>query len=59
MAEQENVALIQKLLKAFARGDIRTIVESCAEDCETHHDGPAAIPYADGRAERSASYLRN
>jgi ketosteroid isomerase-like protein len=54
MSEQQNVSLIQKMFEAFGRGDIRTILDSCAADCEFYYPGPAIIPYAGtkkGRAE--------
>jgi ketosteroid isomerase-like protein len=46
MAEQENVALVQKILEAFGRGDVQTILESCSADCEFYSPGPAVIPYS-------------
>jgi hypothetical protein len=46
MSEQQNVSLIQKMFEAFGRGDIRTILDSCAADCEFYYPGPAIIPKA-------------
>lgn len=54
MSEQQNVILVQKAFEAFGRGDIQTIHDQCASDCEFYCPGPATIPYAGtkkGRAE--------
>jgi hypothetical protein len=54
MSEQQNVTLIQKLLEAFGRGDVQTILDHCTKDCEFYCPGPSSIPYAGkkkGRAE--------
>ena len=54
MSEQQNVTLIQKLLEAFGRGDVQTILDHCTNDCEFYCPGPAIIPYTGtkkGRAE--------
>jgi uncharacterized protein len=46
MAEQQNVTLVQKMFEAFGRGDVDTILDNCAADCEFYFPGPATIPYA-------------
>ena len=46
MSEQQNVALIQKTLEAFGRGDVQTILDHCTNDCEFYCPGPTAIPFA-------------
>jgi ketosteroid isomerase-like protein len=46
MSGQQNVTLVQEMLNAFGRGDVRTIVEHCTQDCEFYCPGPAVIPYA-------------
>jgi ketosteroid isomerase-like protein len=54
MSEQQNVSLIQKMFDAFGRGDVQTILENCAVDCEFYCPGPTIIPYTGtkkGRAE--------
>lgn len=54
MSEQQNVALIQQMLEAFARGDVQTILDNCTADCEFYCPGPAIVPYTgrkNGRAE--------
>ena len=54
MSEQQNIALIQKALEAFGRGDVETILNYCTSDCEFYCPGPTVIPYAGtkrGRAE--------
>ena len=54
MSEQQNVTVIQKLLEAFGRGDVPTILDHCTNDCEFYCPGPSSIPYAGtkkGRAE--------
>jgi ketosteroid isomerase-like protein len=45
MSEQQNVALVQKMYDAFARGDIQTIVDNLADDVEWTFEGPSIIPY--------------
>ena len=45
MSEQQNVALIQKCLESFGRGDVPTILDHCTGDCEFYCPGPSAIPY--------------
>jgi uncharacterized protein len=59
MSEQQNVALIQKMLEAFGRGDVQTILDHSTTDCEFYCPGPAIIPYAGtkrGRAEIQAYF---
>ena len=46
MSEQQNVTLIQKMLAAFARGDVQTILDHCTNDCEFYCPGPSNVPYA-------------
>jgi uncharacterized protein len=46
MSEQQNATLIQKLLEAFRRGDVHTILDHCTNDCEFYCPGPSSIPYA-------------
>jgi len=46
MSEQQNVAMIQSLYDAFARGDIAYISSRLADDVDWIVEGPAAIPYA-------------
>jgi len=43
---QENVAVVQRQLEAFGRGDIHSMIENCSTDCEIHSPGPAIIPYS-------------
>lgn len=45
MNEQQNVALIQKLYDAFARGDIQTIIDSLTPDVEWVAEGPSSVAY--------------
>lgn len=45
MNEQQNVALIQKMYDAFAKGDIQTIVEHLTPDVEWLAEGPSSVPY--------------
>jgi ketosteroid isomerase-like protein len=52
MSERENVALIQKLLEAFGRGDVGTILDNCTDDCRFYCPGPAIVPYAGTRTGR-------
>ena len=59
MSEQQNVTLIQKLLEAFGRGDVQTILDHSTNDCEFYCPGPAIIPYTGtkkGRAEIQAYF---
>ncbi|MFL6353545.1 MAG: nuclear transport factor 2 family protein [Bryobacteraceae bacterium] len=46
MNEQQNTALVRKLYDAFARGDIKTILDNLTGDVEWIQDGPSVIPYA-------------
>ena len=52
MSEQQNVALIQRALDAFGRGDIRSILDDCTDDCEFYCPGPAIIPFSGVRKGR-------
>lgn len=45
MNEQQNVALIQKMYDAFARGDIQTIIGSLTPDVEWQSEGPSSVAY--------------
>ncbi len=54
MNEQQNVALVQKALEAFGRGDVQTILDLSSDDSEFRCPGPEIIPYTGtkrGRAE--------
>jgi len=44
VSEQQNVALVQKTLEAFGRGDVQTILDLCSSDCEFNSPGPQIIP---------------
>ncbi len=60
MSDQQNVALVQKVLEAFGRGDVQTILDSLTEDCEFYNPGPANIPYTGthkGHAEIRQRYF--
>ena len=46
MSEKDNIALIQKLYGAFAKGDVKTILDHLASDVEWIMEGPKTIPYA-------------
>lgn len=54
MSAEKKVALIQRMFEAFAHGDIQTILDNCAEDCEFQAIGPAAIPHAGTHVGREA-----
>ena len=43
MKEQENIALVQRMYEAFARGDIQTIVENLTDDVEWIAEGPSSV----------------
>jgi len=45
MKEQENIALVQRMYEAFARGDIQTIVENLTDDVEWIAEGPSSVAY--------------
>lgn len=45
MNEQQNVALIQKMYDAFAKGDIQTIIDSLTPDVEWTAEGPSSVSY--------------
>jgi ketosteroid isomerase-like protein len=45
MNHEQNIALIRKLYDAFAKGDIRTIVDNVTEDVEWISEGPSAVPW--------------
>ena len=49
MSEQQNVALIENVYQAFARGDLAFIYERLADDVEWTLEGPSIIPYAGKR----------
>jgi len=49
MNEQSNVALVKQLYDAFAKGDIKTILDHVTEDVKWSSPGPASIPYAGER----------
>lgn len=46
MSKNDNVALVQKLLDAFGRGDVQGILDNCSKECEFYCPGPDVIPYA-------------
>ncbi|MDQ2775385.1 MAG: nuclear transport factor 2 family protein [Acidobacteriota bacterium] len=46
MNEQQNVALVQKALEAFGRGDVQAILDLSSNDSEFRCPGPEIIPYA-------------
>jgi ketosteroid isomerase-like protein len=46
MIEKSNTALIQNMYGAFARGDVKAILETLAPNVEWIMDGPKVIPYA-------------
>jgi uncharacterized protein len=60
MSEQENVSFIQKMFEAFGRGDVETIVDGCAPDCEFYVPGPPVIPYSGRKKGQEAirDYLK-
>ena len=49
MNEQQNIALIQKLYDAFAKGDLQTILNALVSDIEWTLEGPAIIPFCGKR----------
>ena len=49
MAEQDNIALVNKLYEAFARGDIQTILDNVTDDIQWSNPGPSSLPYAGDR----------
>jgi ketosteroid isomerase-like protein len=49
MNEQENIALVKKLYEAFARGDIKTILDQLTDDVKWNNPGPSIIPYSGDR----------
>ena len=53
MNEQQNVALVQKALEAFGRGDVQTILDLSSNDSEFRCPGPEIIPYAGTKRGRS------
>jgi ketosteroid isomerase-like protein len=46
MSEKDNIALIRKLYDAFAKGDVKTILDNLTPDVEWIMEGPKVIPYA-------------
>jgi ketosteroid isomerase-like protein len=44
MSEQQNVKLVQDAYAAFKRGDIKSIVDACANDIEWTSPGEGLIP---------------
>ena len=49
MNEQENVALVKRLYEAFARGDIKSILEHLTDDVKWSNPGPSTVPYSGER----------
>jgi ketosteroid isomerase-like protein len=45
MSEQQNIALIQSVYDAFAKGDIQFILDRLTHDVEWSMAGPSIIPY--------------
>jgi ketosteroid isomerase-like protein len=45
MAEQENIAIVQKLYAAFSVGDVQTILNNATPNAEWINHGPATVPY--------------
>jgi ketosteroid isomerase-like protein len=46
MQEQQNIDLVKKLYEAFAKGDIKTIIDHLADHLIWRFDAPSVIPYA-------------
>ncbi|HXB68260.1 MAG TPA: nuclear transport factor 2 family protein [Candidatus Acidoferrales bacterium] len=57
MNEQQNTALIQNVYRAFANGDIQTIMNSLTGDVDWALEGPAIVPFS-GRRKGGAEVLR-
>lgn len=53
MSEQQNVALIQKVLVAFGRGDVQAILDDLTTDCEFYCPGPSIVPYTGTKKGKS------
>jgi uncharacterized protein len=45
MTTHANIQLIQELYAAFARGDVRSILERCAEDVDWGVDAKTNVPW--------------
>jgi ketosteroid isomerase-like protein len=58
MAEQENIALIQKIYAAFGSGDIQTILNTVTANTEWVNHGPATIPYAGNFTNRIPAFFQ-
>jgi uncharacterized protein len=53
MNEQQNTELVANLYAAFAKGDVQTILDHCADDVEWTLEGPEVIPFAGERKGRA------
>lgn len=53
MSENDNIALIKKLYDAFAKGDIKTILDHLTDDVTWTNPGPATVPYSGDRKGRA------
>lgn len=45
MNDQQNVALVQKMYDAFAKGDVQTIIDHLTPDVEWIAEGPSSVAY--------------
>ena len=43
MNEQENIRVVRRIFDAFGRGNLKAILDCCAEDIEVQHPMPEAI----------------
>jgi uncharacterized protein len=44
MAEQDNVRRVNEIYGAFARGDVRAVLDQLADDVDWYDPGPAPFP---------------
>ena len=49
MNEQDNIAIIRRMYKAFGEGDVKTILDSVDPNADWINYGPGTIPYTGTR----------
>ena len=49
MSENDNVALVKRQYEAFAKGDVKTILDNLTNDVSWSSPGPSVIPYSGDR----------
>ncbi len=53
MSEQDNVAIIRNVYKAFGEGDLETILVHIDDNADWINYGPSTVPYAGTRSGRA------